>query len=333
MRSYKNPVYPDYFADPFVWRHGDDFYAIGTGPAEASGDVTRASKVFPLLTSHDLVEWSPAGHALVRPDAAVGDSFWAPEIIYAKGLWYLYYSVGFGDKRHQIRVATADVPLGPYVDAAQLTDPDQVPFAIDPHPFQDDDGRTYLFHARDFLDVDPSQPGSIRAGTALVVSELVSMTQLSPQVHTVLRASCDWQLFAKDRAMYGRVFDWHTLEGPFLIKDEGRYYCLYSGGCWQNDTYGVDFTVADSVLGPYESRPDLPAPRVLRSLPGKVVGPGHCSAVKTPDESGWLIVYHAWDQAMDARRLCIDPLWIGPHGPRSSGPSWTLQSGIEAYRQ
>jgi len=42
-------------------------------------------------------------------------------------------------------------PLGPYQDVGPLLDPSDCPFAIDPHPFRDEDGQWYLF-ARDFLD-------------------------------------------------------------------------------------------------------------------------------------------------------------------------------------
>jgi len=44
--------------------------------------------------------------------------------------------------------------------------------------------------------------------------------------------------------MYGRVWDWHTLEGPFVRKHDGRYYCFYSGGRWETESYGVDYGVA-----------------------------------------------------------------------------------------
>ena len=30
--TYRNPVYPHYFADPFVWKHGGEYFAVGTGP-------------------------------------------------------------------------------------------------------------------------------------------------------------------------------------------------------------------------------------------------------------------------------------------------------------
>ena len=87
-----NPVYPEYFADPFVLRVGDGYCARGTGPAEAAGTVAsaRAPTVFPLLWSTDLFTWSPAGHALVRPHPSLGNAFWAPEVATRDGAWYLY---------------------------------------------------------------------------------------------------------------------------------------------------------------------------------------------------------------------------------------------------
>jgi beta-xylosidase len=331
--NYTNPVYAGYFADPFVFRHAGEYFAIGTGADEARGESVSSARpsIFPLLRSRDLVHWEELGPALIAPageresargqHAQLGSTFWAPEIAHAEGRWYLYYSVGHGDARHQLRVAVGERPAGPYRDAAALTDPLRVPFAIDPHPFRDDDGKWYLFQARDFLDV--AQDHSHRAGTALVVHELETMTQLAEAGHTVLRARCDWQRFRAERPMYGGTFDWHTLEGPCVLKHAGLYYCLYSGGCWEDESYGVDYAVARHPLGPYDDQGNQAGPRVLRSVPGKVTGPGHCSVVRAPDEASYVIVYHAWNRGMTARSMCIDELSFGPEGPRSSGPSWT----------
>ncbi len=81
-RTYTNPVYSSYFADPFVWQHKGEYYAVGTGPLEASGQVTRAEevssslqghmRVFPLLRSDDFVTWRAVGGALTRPDCGFG---------------------------------------------------------------------------------------------------------------------------------------------------------------------------------------------------------------------------------------------------------------------
>lgn len=321
-QTYTNPVYPEYFADPFVWQYQGMYYAIGTGPAEAAGEVDELHqrRVFPLLQSKDLVQWQSAGNALLRPNPALGDNFWAPEVAYHEGTFYLYYSVGHGDKNHQLRVATSAEPLGPYEDVKQpLIELESCKFAIDPSPFQDDDGQWYLFYAQDFLDTEPG----VRAGTALVVDRLLTMTTLAGEPRVVLRARHDWQRFLADRPMYGGIYDWHTLEGPCVRKHGDRYYCFYSGGRWETESYGVDYGVADHVLGPYSDTGNEQGPRVLRSHPGSVLGPGHNSIAVHPDHSTEYLVYHAWDLAMTARRMFIDRLLWTAEGPRCYGPSWT----------
>jgi GH43 family beta-xylosidase len=167
-----------------------------------------------------------------------------------------------------------------------------------------------------------------------VGDRLVDMTTLEGDPRTILRAHFDWQRFQSDRPMYDKVWDWHTLEGPCVRKHEGRYYCFYSGGRWETDGYGVDYGVADHVLGPYTDAGAEAGARVLRSAPGHLVGPGHNSIVVGPDWQTEYFAYHAWDVGMEARRLCLDPLVWTPEGPRCAGPTWTPQSipAIESWQ-
>ena len=331
--TYTNPVYPGYFADPFVWQHKGEYYAVGTGPAEAEGEIEEAEaaasamlgrwRIFPLLHSDDFVHWRYVSGALVPPSPELGDTFWAPEVAYHEGDFYLYYSVGTEDKNHQLRVAKANHPLGPYTDTGvTLVNSRVFPFTIDPHPFRDDDGQWYLFYARDFLDTD----GGTRAGTALVVDRMTDMTTLAGEPHTVARARFDWQRFQSERPMYGGTWDWHTLEGPTVVKRDGKYYCFYSGGRWETDNYGVDYCVADHPMGPWDDGGSENGPRVLKTVPDQVLGPGHNSTVKGPDRQTDYIVYHGWDPLRTARRMFIDRLNWTPEGPRSAGPTWTPQT-------
>src|SRR4051794_5192642 len=195
-RAYTNPVYPGYFADPFVWEHRGAYYAVGTGALEAGGLTGPGAspggagplRIFPLLRSEDFVTWEWAGNALEPPDPALGHTFWAPEVAHHEGTFYLYYSAGFEDRSHQLRVATGARPEGPYRDVGRaLLEPEGCPFAIDPHPFRDDDGRWYLFYARDFLDTE----AGFRAGTALAARRLEEMTRLGGEETVVLRAGFD----------------------------------------------------------------------------------------------------------------------------------------------
>jgi len=160
-----------------------------------------------------------------------------------------------------------------------------------------------------------------RAGTALMVAPMKSMTELNGEGTVVLRARSDWQRFESERSMYGRVWDWHTLEGPAVCKHDGNYYCFYSGGRWENDTYGVDYGVADKIIGPYSDAGNEKGPRVLRTVPNHVIGPGHNTVIAGPDETDF-IVYHAWDPEMKMRRMFVDELLWTPDGPRCQGPTW-----------
>jgi beta-xylosidase len=277
----------------------------------------------PLLVSDDLIHWRLHGGALVVPSFAHGAVFWAPEVAHANGRFYLYYSYATEGLCHALRVAVSESPLGPYVDAgALLPETDDCPFAIDAHAFRDDDGQWYLFYARDFLD----SSGQVRPGTALVMDRLLDMTRVAGEPKTVLRARSDWQRFKADRPMYGGVYDWHTLEGPCVRKHNGIYYCFFSGGCYEGAGYGVDYGTASHVKGPYSDTGNEKGARVLQSVPGKVIGPGHHSIVTGPDGNSEFIVYHAWDPSMTARRMHIDPLIWTPEGPRCNGPTWTEQT-------
>ena len=224
----------------------------------------------------------------------------------------MYYSVGFGDKAHHIRLATSESPEGPFIDTGEpLTTPSACPFAIDAHAFRDDDGAWYLFHARDF----PGRNAGGEAGTGLVVDRLIDMSRLGGELHVVARPKHPWQLFQSGRSIYSQVLDWHTLEGPSVLKHEGRYYCFFSGGNWQNQSYGVDYVIADHPMGPWRSDGGAEGPRVLKTISGSMIGPGHNSFVEGLDGRTW-IVYHAWDTGGTARRLCVDPIEWTAEGPR-----------------
>ena len=320
MRQYCNPVYPNYFADPFVWRHEGVWYAVGTGALDAHSAARATPGAFELLRSSDLVTWTSVGPALELLPPEFGNAYWAPEVAHADGKFWMYYSVGRDDKAHHIRVAVSDAPAGPYRDTGRLiTDPFTCPFAIDASPFQDRDGTWYLFYARDFLDGD-------RPGTGIVMDRLLDMTRLAGEERVVVRAKFDWQIFLRNRVMYGARYDWHTIEGPCVVHRSGRYWCLFSAGRWENESYGVDWAVADSITGPwtYHGNPD--GARLLRTVPGQVLGPGHNSLAEGSNGDTDFIVYHAWDASMTARRMFIDPLQWSAEGPRCTGPTWQPQA-------
>jgi beta-xylosidase len=302
--SYHNPVWDGYLADPQVLCVDGVYYAYGTGPADENG------RQFPVLRSDDFVNWTYIGGALESvADPAIRD-YWAPEVAYRDGTFYLYYA---GDQK--MRVAVSDRPEGPFKDTGRLLFPDE-PFSIDGHPFFDPVSQQwYLFFAKDFFDQ--------RVGTALAVVRLGDdMVSTVGPVKTVLRAFADWQIYERNRTLYGRLWEaWHTVEGPYIVYRDGTYYCFYSGGNWQTPGYGVGCAIAKEVTGPYHDPWSKDKASVISTIPNKLIGPGHNSVILAPDNETYFMAYHSWNAERTKRQMCLDPIVWTQNGPYVWNPS------------
>ena len=205
--TYQNPIWPGYFADPFVFRASDGFYyAYGTGPAADNG------MRFPCLRSSNLVDWEARPHSLAPVDGCV--NYWAPEVAEKDGRFYMFYSATTqkSDEHHRLRVATSATPDGPFIDSGKLLVP-EVGFSIDGHPFLDPiSGQWFLFFATDYTDDAPY-------GTGLAVSRLSDdLLSTVGEATCVVRASFPWQVYERDRDYKGRRWaEWNCIEGPFVL--------------------------------------------------------------------------------------------------------------------
>jgi GH43 family beta-xylosidase len=286
--TYCNPVYNQSFPDPFVLKYGSDFFAYCTG-------FWKDERVFGVLRSSDLVQWKEIGGAMERLNNEA-PFYWAPEVTYSNGKFYLYYSVG-NETLMEVRLAVSDSPEGGFVDSGvRLTSEE---FAIDPHIFVDRDGTRYMFYATDFLE-------HTHIGTGTVVDRMIDWKTLVGDPRPVTRAKYDWQVYDPQRKEKGGV-RWHTVEGPFVIERKGRYYEMFSGGNWQNTTYGVSFAVSDAVIHDAEWHQHSDGNKILpilRTDPGRIVGPGHNSVVVGPNNRELYCVYHRWTD--EGRVLSID---------------------------
>jgi GH43 family beta-xylosidase len=307
--TYLNPVHNRSCPDPFVLKHGGEYWCYCTG-------FWHDGRCFGVLHSRDLIHWRELSGAM-EPLPVEATCYWAPEVWYEQGRYLMYYSVG-NEERMEIRVAVAHHPAGPFIDSGhRLTVED---FAIDAHVFEDDDGARYLFYATDFLTHS-------HIGTGTVRDRMLDPFTLAGDPQPVTRARYDWQIYDPQRAEKGGV-RWHTIEGPFVLKHKGRYYQMFSGGNWKNLSYGVSYALSERIESDGEWQQVADGERVLpvlRTLPGKVVGPGHNSVVRGPDNQQLFCVYHRWSEDNSSRVLAIDRLeWVGEH-MLVLGPSTTPQ--------
>ncbi len=305
--TYLNPVYPRSFPDPFVLKFRGEYFAFCTG-------IRHDGKVFGVLHSRNLVDWTEIGGAMTRLESDA-PFYWAPEVTYADGKFYLYYSVG-NEALMEIRVAVSDRPDGGFTDSGnKLTSED---FAIDAHVFTDDDGERYLFYATDFLDHS-------HIGTGTVVDKMIDFFTLEGNPRPVTRARYDWQIYDPNRKEKGGV-RWHTVEGAFILKRKNIYYEMFSGGNWQNPTYGVSFAITDDIEKNQEWRQFSDGEKILpilRTLPDLVVGPGHNSVVRGTNNRELFCVYHRWTEG--GRTLAIDRMDFAEKRIFIKGATYTPQ--------
>ncbi|WP_420113546.1 glycoside hydrolase family 43 protein [Pseudactinotalea sp.] len=283
-------------ADPAAVRTAEGWYVYGTAGRSADGLELGMS------FSSDLEHWSDVVGVL-QPLHGLGDAYWAPEVCERDGAWWMYYSVGHGHAGHSLRVARAEGPAGPFVDLGVDLTPLEL-FAIDASPYQHTDGSWWLLFARDVLEHD-------RPGTHLAVAELPTPTTLGT-VRPLLAPYADWQIYERDRPMYGRRWDWHTLEGPHAVERDGVLLLTFSGGSFQGPGYRVAWAHSKHPAGPWVRAPE--GADVLLATDGELIGPGH-NSVTTDAEGRDVIVFHSWDRQRTARRLRLRGLHIDASAP------------------
>jgi arabinan endo-1,5-alpha-L-arabinosidase len=97
-------------------------------------------------------------------------------------------------------------------------------------------------------------------------------------------------LVGESRIVLCNDLDWegHLIEGPFVTRQEGRYWLFYAGNDFSTPSYGIGVAVADHPLGPYTKQQ---AP-LLRST-SEWLAPGHPSVAPGRDGRPQLF-FHAF---------------------------------------
>ena len=96
-----------------------------------------------VFSSDDLLNWQDHGVALDIKDVPWAKEFmWAPDCVYKKGIYYLYFPVRDKTGEFKIGVATSKLPAGPFVAEPE---PIKGSFSVDPAVFIDTDGKAYMY--------------------------------------------------------------------------------------------------------------------------------------------------------------------------------------------
>ncbi len=225
--------------------------------------------------SEDLVHWSKGPRVFQSGETGV----WAPDVFFNRedGIFYLYYTVN-----GRIGVASADRPDGVFRNRGNL-----ISNAIDAHMFRDDDGSYFMYYAR-------------YPEFGIFVQPMASPVRKKGEPVQVISPSEAWE-----------TTNVPVTEAPWMLKHDGVYYLLYSGGSADTEHYATGYATANSPSGPFTKYPGNP---IIRKG-GDVLGPGHVSVIRDRTGNFWMVYHQHRDKTRGWDRIiCIDPLWFDEKG-------------------
>ncbi|MBE6607569.1 MAG: hypothetical protein E7633_03310 [Ruminococcaceae bacterium] len=262
--TYKNPVCEG--ADPFILLHDGTYYLYSTNSRDG----------YRVFTSDDMGTWTDRGYCLKAEDVKGDRGFWAPEITVRDGKFYMVYIAN-----EHLGIAVADNPLGPFKQEEKkwLNEVNE----IDGHFFVDDDGTTYLYFVR--------FDGGNVLWVAKMNDDLLSYDESTAKF--LFRAEDEWELK-----------DCSVVEGPFVLKHNGKYYLTYSANHTRCEDYAIGCAISDSPMGPFKKVDYNP---ILKKN-DKVNGTGHHSFTTSKDGKELVCVYHSRPGRITncPRETCID---------------------------
>ena len=280
----KSPLIDGLYADPSVVVHDGYFYIYATIDPWGGNELA-------LLKSADLksferlsLNW-PTKEQCTSPTSNE-HTVWAPSVIKGKnGKYYMYVSVG-----SEVWVGQANHPEGPWHNP--LENKPLIPgnfregvHEIDAEVFIDDDGQAYLYWGSGWNWVN---------GHCLVTKLNKDMIKFEGEVKEVTPEG--------------------YFEAPFMVKNNGKYYLMYSDGKCINDTYKVRYAIGDSPMGPFTQASNSP---ILQSDPEHgVYGPGHHAVLNYNNK--WYIFYHRhalpYNPEELTRQICVGEMKFDTNG-------------------
>ena len=215
--TFTNPVYLENFPDPGAILVDGTWYAYGTN---------NTSQNVPILTSPDLVTWTPAGDALPEVGKwSERGKTWAPEVIAGDGGYLLYYTArSTATGRQCIGVAYSKTPDGPFVDdsAKPLICQAGEGGSIDASPWRAPDGGLHLYWKND--------GNAIGQPTHLYGSRLSEDgRKLTGETVKLLTNDAPWED--------------HVIEAPQMVIHDGKLFMFFSANVLDKDDYDMGYVM------------------------------------------------------------------------------------------
>jgi arabinan endo-1,5-alpha-L-arabinosidase len=288
--------------DPCMAKEGDTYYCYFTG----GGIQVWSSKDMKTWTKQPSVFTEAPSWVVQKLPSFKGLGFWAPDLSFHNGLWYLYYATSIFGKNTSIVGVATNKTLDPKSKDYKWEDGGMVLQsvtgrddwnAIDPNLAVDDNGTGWLSF------------GSHWNGLKLV--------KLNPDFKTVAEPQ-EWYTIAarlRDFKYKDHEPGNGAIEAPYIFKNGNFYYLFVSwDSCCSgvNSTYNIRVGRSETITGPYLDKEGIDLAKGGGTLvrggdtgpDKKVYARGH-NSVHTFGAEDYL-VYHSYTTTFE--RLGIDKL-------------------------
>ena len=275
------------FTDPEVFYENGVYYFYGTRSSTQNHGVQCYSTT-------DFKEWKDEGFVLAHGDAFGDGVYKAANIVKYGNYYYMFYMAKSTALDTSVTAyASATSPVGPFKNADKTALTGDSNF-IGGQPFVDDDGTVYLIYAR-------TTGGNKLYGSKITLADGKAAIDLATE-KLLLEPTEPWENAKAS-----------VVECGYLVKHEGTYYLLYSGGNY-NSTYGTGYATSESPLGPFTKYAYNP----ILSSNDQAFGVGASTIFVSPDGSEHFIAYLRNFSPTVVRPLltCIDRVRFveNPHG-------------------
>ena len=294
----QNPVAPA-GADPWIIRHGDKYYYCYSSPVWFFGGVGVAE-----IPSLDKISTEGGSQVYTAPaeegaDLSHSFEYWAPELHYINGEWYIYVACDDGNNEtHRMYVlkGTTQNPTDPFEYVGQITDPSNK-WAID-GSVMEIGGELYF--------VWSGWEGDVNVAQHIYIAHMSNPWTIDSERVMISTPEFYWE----------KVGEPLINEGPTVLQHGGKTFLTYSAsGSWTDDyCIGMLTLVGDNPMDPASwKKSETP---VFEKRWAVCYGPGHASFTTAIDGSVWMIFHGNLEMGTgwEGRSIWISPVTFDENG-------------------
>jgi GH43 family beta-xylosidase len=297
--TFMNPILAAHSADPWmVWHEGMYYYCESRH--QHSLHIRKAKSLTEISQDEGICVWTPPFYGMNSKNV------WAPELHFLNGKWYIYFAADDGqNENHRMWVLESEgaSPEGPYIERGCL---ETEGWAIDGTVLQMDDGKIYFIWS--------GWPGKENGRQNLYIAPMKDPVTIGGPRVLICSPEHSWE-----------TVDMAIAEGPQILKRNGMIFVVYSAsGSWTVDyCLGLMVYRSGDLLDPKSWEKKGP----VFQKSSDVWGVGHCSFVRSPDQTEDWILFHAKGKKKKGwldRHVHAQPFTWGADGFPNFGTPWSV---------